>query len=418
LAGRRRYLFLQGFNSPFLARLGDRLRRAGHRVYRVNFSMGDAVYWLGRPAWNFRGTLAEWPDYLAEKFEAFGFTDMVLMGDTRPLHEVAISMAYRHGARVHVLEEGYFRPNWVTLEEGGVNGFSSLPKDPAWYREAGRLVPQYGDGEPVGTPFRLLVGHGFAYRIPNALNPLLYPGYQTHRPRKAPVELCGWSRRFLAMPRYRRRDNARIDELVRAGPRYFLLPLQLGSDSQIQTHSPFGGTPGLVKRVINSFRRHAPADARLVVKNHPLDTGFIDYAAWFRRLEKRLGLEGRLTFLESGHMPTLLRHAQGVVTVNSTVGPSALLHNRPVIAVGDAIYDLPGLTFQGELDDFWSQGGPPDRELFRDFRNTVIHTTQINGGFYSRKGIRMAASACAERLQQEQPPLEALREQIGGSAGQ
>jgi hypothetical protein len=32
------------------------------------------------------------------------------------------------------------------------------------------------------------------------------------------------------------------------------------------------------------------------------------------------------------------------------------------------------------------------------FRNTVIHTTQVNGGFYCRAGIRMAVDNCRRCL--------------------
>ena len=412
----RRFLFLQGCTSPFFARLGDRLRRAGHRVYRVNFNVGDALYWLGRSAWNFRGSVEELPEFLWEKFETHGFTDVFMLGDTRPVHSVALPIAEAFGARTHVLEEGYFRPSWLTLEEGGINGHSRLPRDPDWYREAGRLVPDYGDGERVQNPLWLLAAHEVAYRVPNVFNPLLFPVYRIHRPHVAAVEFYGWARRFARMPFYERRDNATIERLVKSGEPFYVLPLQLGSDSQIQEHSRFLGIPYLVKRVINSFLRHAPSDAHLVIKNHPLDTGFVDYASWFRRLERRLGLEGRIIYLESGHMPSLLKHAQGVVTVNSTVGPSALLHNCPVIALGSAIYDMPGLTFQDGLAAFWKNGEAPDRQLFRDFRNTVIYATQVNGGLYSRRGIELGTAACVERLQQDCSPLEALLEKTHGSA--
>jgi capsular polysaccharide export protein len=103
-------------------------------------------------------------------------------------------------------------------------------------------------------------------------------------------------------------------------------------------------------------------------------------------------------FLESGHMPTLLSHVAGVITVNSTVGGSSLMHNVPTIALSDPIYNLKGLTHQGSLDDFWHTPEPPDSTLFQRFRSTVIHTTQVNGGFYTRCGIDMAVNNSLEVL--------------------
>ncbi|MNN94958.1 hypothetical protein D3C81_2136840 [compost metagenome] len=59
---------------------------------------------------------------------------------------------------------------------------------------------------------------------------------------------------------------------------------------------------------------------------------------------------------------------------------------------------MPGLTQQGSLDDFWRHREAPDMALFRDFRNSVIHTTQINGGFYTGCGIDMAVNNCLDVL--------------------
>lgn len=409
----RRYLFLQGLTGPFFARLGGQLRRDGHAVYRIAFNTGDRLSWLGGGTSSYRQSLEALPDYLQDYLVRYGITDVVLVGDTRPVHQVALPVVRDSGARIHVLEEGYFRPSWLTLEQGGVNAHSSLPRDPDWYREAGRHVPEYGDRHPIPSPLRRLAIYEVLYRVPNALDAALYPHVPYHRP-SALREFYGWSRRFMKMPWYERRAQQQIDQLIASGERFYVLPLQVAIDSQMRAHSDFSGIPDLVRQVINSFLRHAPADAHLLVKNHPLDTGLVSYGSWIRRLARRLGLADRIIYLEAGHMPTLLQHAEGVVTVNSTVGPSAMLHQRPVIALGDAIYDLPGLTFQGGLDAFWRDGEPPDQALFQAFRNTLIHTTQVHGGFYSEPGIEWGVQGCAAIMQRDLLPLEALIRQIDG----
>ena len=104
----------------------------------------------------------------------------------------------------------------------------------------------------------------------------------------------------------------------------------------------------------------------------------------------------------------MLGHARGLVTVNSTVGSVALGLDCPTITLSDPIYNLAGLTFQGALDEFWQAGEAPNRELFRRFRNAVIHTTQVNGGFYCRKGIELAVKNSAAVLENSTSPLEAL----------
>lgn len=69
---------------------------------------------------------------------------------------------------------------------------------------------------------------------------------------------------------------------------------------------------------------------------------------------------------------------------------------------------MAGLTFQGSLNDFWQERRPPDPELYRCFRNTVIHATQINGGFYSQSGIELAVRNAVTPLTALRSPLEEL----------
>ncbi|MCV6604098.1 MAG: hypothetical protein OIF34_02265, partial [Porticoccaceae bacterium] len=178
----RHFLFLQGFTSHFLTALGRRLRGDGHQVTRVNFNCGDALYGLGEPCLHYRGNPAELPAWLSEQFQQHNFTDVVVMGDMRAIHRPVYPLARYHGATVHVFEEGYFRPNLITLERGGVNDNSPLPRDPDWYRRAAKALPKFPAGEPVANPIWLLAAHEVAYHLPNTLNPLLYPGYRTHRP--------------------------------------------------------------------------------------------------------------------------------------------------------------------------------------------------------------------------------------------
>ena len=83
-------------------------------------------------------------------------------------------------------------------------------------------------------------------------------------------------------------------------------------------------------------------------------------------------------------LPVFLRHGIGMVTLNSTSGLSALIHNMPVKVIGRAHYDIPGITYHGKLAVFWRQPTPPDAALFHAYRMYHINVTQIHGSFYSR----------------------------------
>lgn len=405
---RRSFLFLQGPCTPFFARLADRLNDGGHAVHRINFCAGDALYWGARKSWFFGGDVALLRDFLDEKYRRYGITDQILFGDRRPVHRPAVDHGEVCGVRTHVFEEGYFRPMWITLEREGVNGHSLLPRDPDWFREAGKRIGGLDEAVPFFSPFRIRAAHDVAYHLAGVLNPLLFPKYRTHASVMAPVEYLGYIKRFSMLKFIRKREQSRVQALVASGKPFFVLPLQLNGDAQIRDHSRFEHMGEVIEYVLASFAKHAPAESRIAIKNHPLDMGLMDFGKIVKDCERRFGLEGRTVYLEDGDLMVLVRHSRGVVTVNSTVGIVALEQGTPTIALSDPVYNLPGLTFQGMLDEFWQTPVPPDAEFFRCFRSVVMKATQINGGFYCRTGIELAVNNASRVLTAERSPLETL----------
>jgi len=120
-----------------------------------------------------------------------------------------------------------------------------------------------------------------------------------------------------------------------------------------------------------------------------MDRGYHDYSRFINGLCRELNVQGRVMYLHDQHLPTLLDHALGVVVANSTVGLSALDHGLPVKACKSAVYDMEGLTYQGELEDFWrdAQMQLPNPDLLMRFRSYLIRHTQLNGNFYKRLDI-------------------------------
>lgn len=412
---RRSYLFLQGLASPFFTRLADHLSAAGHRVHRVNFCAGDAAYWGGRPAWNYRGPPPGLSSFIRERSAAHGISDLILFGDLRPLHREAIQVAREQSLRIHCFEEGYVRPHWITCERGGVNGHSALPRDPHWYLSVAPRLPALPKERPVRVPLPVRAAQDAAYRVVNTLNPIAFPGYRTHRHRPAALEYLGWMHRFARLPLQQRREQRQIAEVIGQSGHsrpLFILPLQLNGDFQITHHSPFADMPEVIRQVLQSFARAAPGEAVILIKNHPLDTGLVPYRRLIAGLAAELGLAGRVHYLETGHLPTLFERAAGVVVVNSTVGLSALHQRCPTKVLAQAIYDLPGLTSAGSLDAFWQNPEPPDERLFTAFRDTVIYATQVNGDFFTRGGIAQAVAGCV-RMFADRSPLEHLFDTFG-----
>ena len=404
----RHFLFLQSVCSPFFQRLADRLAAAGHRVHKIHFNGGDAAYWRGHSASSWRRGTALLPAFFEQKMHALRITDVVLFGDQRPVHKPAVVLGKQLGIRIHVFEEGYFRPSWVTLERDGVNTCSRLPRNPDWYRRVGAGLPDFGDGVSFEGAFFKRALHDVVYHVACSADWLRYPGYRTHATVSAAAEYIGFLRRSGKVKAQLRNDAAMIAALAAQATPFYFLPLQLNSDAQIREHSSFRDMTEVMSYVMTSFAAHAPAEARLVIKNHPLEMGASDYPQIIAQLQQRHGLAGRVDYLETGDLMILLKHALGVVTVNSTVGGLSLQLGCPTITLSDPIYNIDGLTFQGRLDDFWDADAVPDAALFQVFRNTVIHTTQVNGGFYSDAGIALAIDNSMRFLLPDRSPLERL----------
>jgi len=321
------------------------------------------------------------------------------------LHQAAIAMARARNIVVHVIEEGYLRPNWVTVEPFGVNGHSALPKDKAFYLSAAKETPAWTGGSPITGSFRRRALEDLAYNIVSVLGRPLYWGYRTHRPWHPFVEYAGWLKQLAFKPSAERGAQRVLQRLKGAGRPYYVHPLQLDCDSQIRHHSSFGRIKPALEHVIASFARAAPRDAVLAVKEHPLDNGLQSWRRLTHKLAVEHKVEHRVVYLRGGNLENLLTDTAGVVTVNSTVGFLALSFDKPVIALGEAIYAMEGLTFQDGLDDFWEGGRAPDPKLFDAFRRVVAARTQVNGGFFSDGALKLAVGNTVERLEAAATPI-------------
>lgn len=391
----RAFLFLQGPPGPFFTQLAAGLRAAGYACHRINFTGGDWLDWQG-PADNFTGPLRQWAPYLESRLAHLGITDIILFGDCRPLHRVALAIAAGAGIRGHVFEEGYIRPDWVTLEPGGVNGHSALPREPETYLRLAADLPPVPWHPPLPASFRRRAVEALAYFGAAFLLAPWYQGYRSHRPDSLVAEFFGWARRLALRPLSRRRSARALRGLARRP--YFILPLQLDSDHQIRSHSPFDGMTPAIETVVASFARHAPQKTALIVKEHPLDNGLRPWRRIVRAAARSHGVADRVVFIEHGDIEALVAGAIGVVTVNSTTGTLALAAGRPVAVLGRAVYDLPGITHQGSLDAFWSEPGRPQLELYEAFRRVLAAHCLLRGGFSSRAGRAELVPAALARL--------------------
>ena len=163
--------------------------------------------------------------------------------------------------------------------------------------------------------------------------------------------------------------------------------------------------------VLTSFARHAPPDAILLVKEHPLDVGFRNWRRHIRRRSAHHGLKGRVQHIDGGFLQDLCENSTGMVCVNSTSGTLALSAGTPVIVLGDAVYDVPGITHQGSLDGFWSNPQSPDMTLYEAFKQVLHNQCLVRGGLASESATRILIENSVERLLTplEAPPSKRVR---------
>ena len=222
------------------------------------------------------------------------------------------------------------------------------------------------------------------------------------------VEYAGYLTRSRLLKRVAPANTATVQTLLAQGTPYFFVPLQLNSDSQVRDHERFHTMQLMLKHVLQSFAQQAPAHTKLVIKNHPLDTGWEHYDRVILNLVHQFALKDRVIYLEAGDLTSLVKHAQGTITLNSTVGYVALEQGCPTHCLGDPQYNLPGLTDQQDLSQFWGMPVAPEAELFARFKRVVVHTTQVYGGFYCPPSIAQAVQGSCERLTAEFSPLQHL----------
>jgi capsular polysaccharide export protein len=328
--GRRSFLLLQGPVGPFFERVGQELRRRGHQVTRINLNGGDLVQWRLAGARSFRCAARDWPGYLDDLARRAGVSDLVMFGDCRPRHRIAARVMAQLGVRRHVFEEGYFRPDWITLERSGVNGYSGLPRDPAFYREEGALLlgRPWRPSQPVGPALRAMIGGALACYAGVAVLRPWFAGHRSQRPYSAQFETLGWLERAVGLRARRRAAAARRQALLADPAPFFVLARQLDAAMQVRRHSPFAGMSQVIRTTVDAFARSAPEAACLVVKNHPFACGLIDLARVLRHAARAADVGSRVVDPDGGDLPSLLERAAGLVVVNSTAGLSAIPSRR------------------------------------------------------------------------------------------
>jgi capsular polysaccharide export protein len=410
----RHFVLLQGPTNFLFAGVARRLRARGHTVHRINVCVGDQLFWRGPGAIAYRGRREDWPSFIAAFFDAHGTTDLVLLGEKREHHRQAIAAAKGRSIAVTVTDFGYLRPDWIIVERDGLNGDSLFPRD------ADSIVRLAEGLPPIDR--RVLFAHralnqalwDMAFHLSSALFPFTFPHFRRHTTRHPIPNYLATGVRLARGGIEARRARSVMQSVSRGAP-YYVFAMQMEDDYSLRGYSRYPDLDTAMKEAIDSFAGNAPAAAALVFKIHPLDPGLKRWRKRIARIAAGAGVAERVHFIDGGDLDELLRGSAGLVTVNSTAGLRALELGRPTIALGETIYRVPGLAFDGPLDAFWTHAPAPDARLVDAALRLMGAMLHVRGSMYEPQGIEAAAEGMAYRLHHDlvnEPIAAVLRGEI------
>lgn len=374
-------LFLQGPLGPFFRELAKVFSGAGYFTHKINFNGGDWLFSGSDCVADYTDTPENWPEFLEDYLRKHQIKAVFLLGDCRLYHRRAKPVCERLGVRFLVFEEGYVRPDTITLERHGVNALSQL--DMSFEALKNTKLSSLKAPVKIGATMKQRSIYATLYYCASYLSQWKFQHYIHHRAthplREGRCWVRGYARKWLVKSSDKRVHQRLISEFSN---RFVLVPLQVHDDSQKIYHSDYDSVEAFIEEVAGSFQQNASEEQVLCFKHHPMDRGYTHYGRFIKALASKLGLEDRVFYCHDNSLPELYRHAFGVITVNSTVGVSALLHKIPVKTMGKAMYDIEGLTHQGTLASFWRNPQPVDMELFGKFHTRLYQQTQVNGSFF------------------------------------
>jgi len=407
----RVFLFLQGPHGPFFNRLARMLGRAGAEVLRVGFNAGDRAFWRDSATYiPWRGRAEDWPEAFSALVKERKVTDLVLYGDTRFVHAEAVARAKRAGLRVHVFEEGYMRPYWVTYERGGSNGNSRLMQMSV--DEMRQALAQSDMDTPLPPArwgdMRHHIFYGALYHFFVLTRNGAYRNFRPHRSLTVTKEFQLYLKRLMLMP-FQALDRIAATLRIRHGGfPYHLALLQLEHDASFQMHSPFDTLPDFIEVVIKGFAEGAPRHHHLVFKAHPLEDGRVPVRREVRRLAAQYDVRDRVHYVRGGKLAQLLADARTAVTVNSTAAQQVLFRGIPLKTFGRAVYAKPEFVSVQPLTDFFAAPARPDRKAYQDYRRYLLETSQIAGGFYSARARTQLLRVVVDMMLAPEDPYDAL----------
>ena len=281
---------------------------------------------------------------------------VVCMWNGHRLPEMAIRAASNaHDIRIAYFENGLL-PETTTLDFSGVNAFSSIPRATEFYER---------------------------YFQNNECKSLSSTRLSIRKPHKNKAKLAG-SNEYLGQ--------------------YIFVPFQVNFDSQVIINSPWLNSMEAFYEVLLSVVDMIDSDLTIVIKEHPSDP-----QVYVDSYEEH----SRIKFV-GGDTEELIRGAEAIITLNSSVGIEAAMLEKKVIVLGNACYAISGMmqVAQTEAELIAILNGVrdwmPDIEVTRAFFAYLKADYLLPGSWQDQiKGVEVAHKELFEKKMQAAVSWEA-----------
>lgn len=394
-------LLLQGPVGPFFSRFTDHLTSCGHNVQHVVFHAGD--YFFSRPKQRVVcfGGGQKWRQWLTEKLDSKQIDVIIFYGSERPAHKIACELGKLHNVEIISLEEGYIRTGYITVEKFANNSNSPLAgKIPD---VSFRPMKKAKDLLETKNNMLLIYYYGTLYFNFRGWFSSAKQRELFHRHVPLVVEWGRWIRNIYRKLTTQNKNDIIVHKILNQwSEKYFIIPLQVAADVNLQNAAMGWDTPRLIKQSIISFAKAAPSDMKLVFKVHPMERGHSRIAPLVVKLAKQHNVSDRVIVIDDGSLGEITSQSAGMITINSSSGLSAIFHGVPLLVIGKAIYtnSVLAVCANGEpnFDEFWNSKHVATPEFRKTYLSWIVEKALVPGDYYSGQGIDLACKSISEKI--------------------
>ena len=376
-------LFLMGPIGSFFARLSNYFEENNVRTYKISFPLYEYGFPKSRLI-KFHQDIYLFKKFLKKILIEKEIKHIFMYGNVLIPHKQALSLVEelkKNGIHIntHIFELGYLRPNFVTLENKGINYNSSFIKSREFYLKQDSYelfpIPKKHSHFRIRKIWKTIsfINHSFKnYKIVK----------KEHKLQPKPIYIWYQIKGFF-LKYYFILSEYKLKKKCFFENKFFIVILQVSTDSQLTEGSDIKDNEEFIYKVIKYFAKANSNNINLVFKHHPRDRGYINYFNLIEKFSKEFGVYKKVFYIHDYFLSKIFQNTncKGTVLINSTVGYQSIYHSVPLKALGKAPYNIKGLSDQRNLVSFFKNPEPVDKLLFNKFYKYILENSQINGNF-------------------------------------